>query len=226
VLLVVTSSIEERWQEISGRGVASMFEGTELKDLVALIGGIIGLSTLIFGIYQYWETQRWKTAEFVASKMDAFMDDPHNRIAMLMLDWNMRKIIFPRMEDTPNTGYVVDDNVLKDALRPHSLPTDVYEHPQSYIRDVFDHFFDDLDRLNTFVEARLITVEQLRPYLRYWLDILTGGRAAKPRELIEQFWIYIDFYDFGGVRELCERFGYTSLPPRAARESGVRVDNA
>ena len=78
-------------------------------------------------------------------------------------------------------------------------------------------------RLYTFVQTGLITIEQLRPYLIYWLNILTGERPAKSRELVEHFWCYIDFYDFGNVRELCQRFGYKKLPTKRTEEIGSRV---
>jgi hypothetical protein len=198
-----------------------------LKDWIALFAGLIGLGTFIFGIFQYWRAQRWKTAEFVASKMDAFMNNPDNALVMLMLDWNSRQIAFHLQHSAHETTlFIIDDSLLQSALRTHITPSDAFPRPQSYIRDVFDHFFDDLSRLYIFVQADLVTIEQLRPYLIYWLDILTGKRPAKPRELVEQLWCYIDFYDFGNVRELCQAFGYMNLPPKRTAEIGARVSPA
>jgi hypothetical protein len=195
-----------------------------LKDWIELVGGVIGLGTFIFGIFQYWQAQRWKTAEFVASKMDVFMNNPDNELAMLMLDWNKRTIAFhPQTPIHETSLFVIDDNLLYSALRTHIGPSDAFPRPQSYIRDVFDHFFDDLSHLYIFVQADLVTIEHLRPYLTYWLDILTGTRPAKPRKLVEQLWCYIDFYDFGNVRELCQAFGYINLPPKKTAAAGARV---
>lgn len=48
----------------------------EIKDIVAIISPMIGISGLAFGLYQYTIAQRWKRSEFAAKHLEELSSDP------------------------------------------------------------------------------------------------------------------------------------------------------
>ena len=67
-------------------------------------------------------------------------------------------------------------------------------------RDTFDVFFDGLSRFGNFIEAGLISAEEVQPYLRYWLKDLTTDQGlsddAKWRCVVLT---YMFVYEFQGA---------------------------
>lgn len=199
----------------------------DLKDFAPVVGGIVALSTFVFATWQYRQAQRWKKAEFVANEMKQFRSDPKNSIALTMLDWNSRKIRFSAGKE--DKSYIVDDLLISEALRLYSIEDykdgkeNIFHPPQNHIRDVFDHLLDDIERLNSFVTAGLIKADDLRPYLEYWLDIMSGKSRRKPDDVIKKLWIYIDAYNYKGVRKIFSKLGYDNDIPATSKHIDPRI---
>jgi len=63
--------------------------------------------------------------------------------------------------------------------------------------------------LGSYLESDLVTVEELRPYIGYWIDDI----AASTDDPKDAAWTaclltYIHFYGYQGVQALFVRFGY------------------
>ncbi len=81
---------------------------------------------------------------------------------MTVLDWNDRELYFPSDDGTSRTTVKVDDALLAGSLLPHEAANG-YWPQEMLIRDCIDRFLDMFVRLQNFVEADLISVEELRP---------------------------------------------------------------
>jgi hypothetical protein len=171
---------------------------------VALVGAAIAF---VVGLLQYRKAQHWKRAEWVAQEMQAFFSDRRVLAALRMIDWGARRIELYPERDNPaeRTIYVRDDELAK-ALQNHQDRPDGFTEDEATIRDVFDHFLDRLERINSFVETRLVMVSDLRPYLRYWARNILNAREGDPSvDRLVQLRKYIRTYGYSGVEALFAR---------------------
>ncbi len=163
---------------------ASQQNSSELsiKDIVEIIVSVLGtgfgLFTLWRGIEQYRKDQKWKRAEFVVKEIKEFNSDPAVKKAMLMLDWNQRKIVLSEEEEI---SIEMIDKVLCKALVSKTYKDEEggFTREESLVRDTFDTFFDYLERFDSFIETGLVTKEEFSPYLSYWLNILGNKNSGR-----------------------------------------------
>lgn len=180
-----------------------------LNFLLKLLGGVGGIVLFCIGLTRYIRDQKWKRSEFVAKEIREFTSDFMVRNAMYMLDWGSRNIhLFP---DKPNyeDRYVhVDRIVLMKALQFHELrikeeDKDRFTAEEVAIRDTFDHFLSYFERFYQFIEAGLVSKEELEPYLNYWINSLACEMEENSRNVIYH---YINQYGFTGTQKLFKIF--------------------
>lgn len=75
------------------------------------------------------------------------------------------------------------------------------------VREAFDALLTWLERFNHYVESQLVSVADLAPYLRYWVDRIV---KRDPEFHDEAFYTglhnFILDYQYDGVRSLLEKF--------------------
>jgi hypothetical protein len=182
-------------------GWVSDLEPDEWIKLIALTGAAIAFVT---GLLQYRKAQRWKRAEWVAQEMQVFFTDQRVAAALRMIDWGARRIeLYPeRVDAAARTVYVRDDELAK-ALENHEDRPHGFTEDEARIRDVFDHFLDRLERINSFVETHLVSIADLKPYLRYWARNITAAREGDPKvDRLVQLRRYMKVYGYSGVEKL------------------------
>ncbi|NER81620.1 MAG: lipase family protein [Leptolyngbya sp. SIO1D8] len=83
------------------------------------------------------------------------------------------------------------------------------------LRDWFDDFLGALESCNNSIEAGLVTAEDLKPFIFYWLQVISDRRFRRNggSGFYDQFFHYIYWSDYKGVQKLFERYGYKILPP-------------
>jgi hypothetical protein len=182
--------------------------------VVALLGVSIAF---VVGLLQYRKSQRWKQAEWVAQEMQTFFADPAVNSALRMMDWGRRRVdLFPDRQDPAERFVVVGDDDLARALALHSDRPEGFTEVEAALRDLFDHFLDRLERINSFVEARLVSLRDVRPYLDYWADKVVRARAGDPKvDRLVQLRRYIRYYDYSGVEALFTQLGGHAFPPES-----------
>ncbi|MEM6426632.1 MAG: lipase family protein, partial [Cyanobacteria bacterium P01_D01_bin.128] len=83
------------------------------------------------------------------------------------------------------------------------------------LRNWFDDFLGGLEHLEEAIEGKLITLTDVKPYIRYWIDVI-GDRKQRRQggsSFYDQLYHYIYWAGYHGVQHLFERFGYKILPP-------------
>lgn len=178
-----------------------------IVEWVKVVGALLAF---LAGLYQYTRAQKWKRGEFVAKQIKAFEADKKIQAALTMLDWNAREVSFPSETTEKPLLLVVDQRLLCSALLPHESAQGYTAH-EAMIRDCFDSLLDALVRFWNFVEADLISVDELRPYLIYWIRLMAGQMADWHTPAFYALLLYyIKHYGFDGAAQLIEGFGYSA----------------
>lgn len=180
-----------------------------LDFLVKLIAGTGGLYLFFIGLRRYLRDQTWRRNEFVAKEIKDFTSDPMVKNVMSILDWGSRYVeLFPNKPNYDDRFVKVDRQILKSALQYHKFKTsepikDRFTQTEVAIRDNFDCFLFYFERFEHFIEAGLITPEELKPYLRYWIETISEDIEDDVRNFINH---YIDRYNYKGTQNLFIRF--------------------
>lgn len=192
---------------------------------VAAVGVLIAGSTFTSAVYQAIRAQTWKRKEFVAEQMASFFANPSVKAVLLMLDYSEREIDVPRGPGADKWASLrIDQGLLAAALLPHELRDRTRKRPKcdpdaviqgrpdfspedGLIRDAFDVVFDRLDTFNAFIEAKLIKLDDIQPYLMYWLESIADTDCFLGEHLRRSLRLYIDAYEFRGVQKLCALVG-------------------
>lgn len=182
------------------------------EHYLTLVGLVGGFGAFGVGLYQYSVAQRWKRMEWIASAMKAFYEHPDVERALQMVDWNERRImLFADQPDAARRYVRVNDDVVARALMAHSTHGP-FTAVEAAIRDCFDGFLDQLAMVHQYVSAGLVSIEDVRPYLDYWVRNIARPSAGLPSARLRQLHFYIQHYQFTDVRQLIEAFGFSLLP--------------
>jgi hypothetical protein len=220
----------------------ALCDSKKCKEAREWIAYTVTVVVLLGGLFQYWRSQLWKRAEFVAAQMAAFFAAPAVRKATQMIDWAKRRIdLYDRPSDLPATWPLVSRRLQCRALLPHTVVAGVpnmsrdnsgddavdestsgiatdsdvaeFTRAEAAIRDAYDGFFGGLETFSSYVNTGLVSVSDLRPYLNYWL----GDICSETDNSDDDLWTccvfsYIAFYEYRGVQELFRAFGYNIDP--------------
>jgi hypothetical protein len=179
----------------------------EVQDIISLIGVILALGGLAFGLYQYYIAQKWKRAEFAAQQLEKLSADPELDLCCKLLDWAIRISPVPEKYAalTDEKTYVHDWRTLHQAMLPEEGSDNVdWDWQHMMYRDTFDKFFNYLERINHYISINLISERDVAT-LRYWLEQITDPRFLPP-EKRTLFLRYIERYNYQGVLEMMRRF--------------------
>lgn len=167
----------------------------ELK-IIKEFAPILALLTFIKITLEYVRGLKWKKSEFLSNEMKDFFNDTDIKKVCAVLDWNSRTI------ELDGKWVLITDEILIEALKTHRVRSQFTE-TEAKIRDLFDHFFDQLSYFSIYIDNGLITKSGTNSYLSYYLDII-GKPGRKPKELLDVFNEYIEYYDFIKVKKLIE----------------------
>lgn len=164
---------------------------------------LVGAATaFVIGLLQYRKAQRWKRVEWIAKEMDAFFADNKVALALKMIDWGSRRIeLHPNRTNEAERFVAIRDDDLARALRHHGIQE--FSEDEAAIRDVFDHFLDRLERIQSFLEAGLLSHHDVKPYLHYWaVHVIAAKPGYTKVARIVQLRRFITTYGYVGVQKL------------------------
>jgi len=159
---------------------------------LGLIGAVIGFSV---ALWQYTVSQKWKKAEFLASEYKNFIGNDYVQKAFAMLDGF--KINIPYTDSDGSAKFICFDKMkLKIALTNIHIDkaTNRFyaeDSESTYIRLCIDKFLFKLGVMQVHIDSKLIKSKMLKPYVIYWLDLLTNKSDDTidndSKELIHQY---------------------------------------
>ena len=109
-----------------------------------------------------------------------------------------------------------------DAEKPFNFTVE-----EAKIRDTYDVFLTRLDRFETFIKAKLIEPNELRPFIEYWIDALTTTENLD-KDAAWKFTLltYINRYKYMGVIELFKNYDLQINPEgKHYKKVEVKVQN-
>jgi hypothetical protein len=83
------------------------------------------------------------------------------------------------------------------------------------LRGWFDNFLVGLENFEDLISSGLVTAEELKPFIIYWIQIIGDRRYRRTggSGFYDQLFDYIYWSGYGGVQALFERYGFKLLPP-------------
>jgi transketolase len=192
-----------------------------LDLFLKVLGGIGGIVLFFIGYCRYSKSQTWKKNEFVANEIKDFNSNTMVRNTMYMLDWNKRFIeLFPDKPEYNERFVRVTRATLRSALLTHKIKAN-FKKEEVAIRDHFDCFLDYFEKFQQFIEAGLISKDELRPYLKYWIKRIGDDMESDVKNTIHH---YINEYGYNGVQELFSEFGQDIIPKTRVESCLVREE--
>jgi hypothetical protein len=190
--------------------------------LVSILGFGGAIAALVFGLLQYRRSEQWKRGEFVAKEIKEFESNPEVRNTMFMIDWGIRKINLSLLPNASERDLIrVTRETQWRALVPHPLkpkyedlsaawddesrdPTKPrFTATEATIRDNYDAFLSYLERFANYVRSGLVTAEEFKPYLIYWIDSIANVEGVADYEGDAEWrcalLTFINYYDYKGV---------------------------
>jgi len=203
-------------------------------SILSLGGAVVAFS---LALVQYRRSEKWKRAEFIANEVKQFESDPAVQNALLMIDWGTREInLFLRSDPKEDDLLEITRDVQWRALLPHPLKEKYHDEykaldfPQkgkgdkdrkkrnftlveARIRDAYDVFLTKFGRFSCFIESKLISPEELKPFIIYWVDAMTENKhPEKDTAWRYALLTYINYYEYYGVISLLKSYGKDVSP--------------
>jgi len=158
----------------------------------------VGFLTFLKVTWEYIQSQRWKKSEFLSKEIKEFQNDNDTKIVFQLLDWNTREV------NLRGSKVIIDDEILSKSLMTHNQRQN-FEPFEADLRDIFDRFFDRISTFQIYVQNGLIRERELYLYIGYYIKIL-NDENRKPKELINSFNNYLNYYEYKNVLKLIESF--------------------
>ena len=172
--------------------------------LVVLIGGV-------FALWRWTIDQRWKRVQYTYQLVKEFMAKESTKKALAMLDTTNEIEIFPNKENRDDRFYYVEDDLILRALSIDDGLTGF--SPQEFaVRMIFDEFFTDLSMFQNHIEAKLIRLEDVQPYLEYWIKSINGHGVVKGDLLASQIDKFLRTFDYRAVLQLSRSMNFSFTP--------------
>jgi len=196
------------------------------KNAITLAAGFLAF---IVGLFQYRKSQAWKKIEFLAQEYKAFNEDRYVQRVMYLLDYpisNFQLFADENIEVFSTSNYktltgdriIVQCNysIVSEALsnKYDDEVIEQFDSKANIIRLSFDKFLYKLGLFQKYIDAGLITVEDLQPYFQYWIEVIKRPKNQKlknneegyvkmKRELIR----FMYKYNYPALNKLLITFG-------------------
>lgn len=185
-------------------------EYLDFDDLIKITTFIITIILAIKALVEYTKSQKWKKNEFLAKEMKDFFSDRDVKKALLILDWN--RIDIPLYDNEIPTNkersiFFVDETHLENSLS--ISPNAEFNDEETILRKSIDEFLVRLSTLQNYIDNKLFTTKDLRPYIVYWISLIGDkNKAHKNPIYIENLWNFIKRYEYTQVIKLLKNYGY------------------
>jgi hypothetical protein len=172
-------------------------------EVIAALGVVIGAVGFVIGLYQYHIAQKWKKSELAAKLLEELANDEQLTICCKLLDYSSRKLPVPSQYRplTENSTFLHSWDALAAAMSTEATKSD-FEWQAVLSRDLFDHFFGYLERINHYIDIGLIAVKDVSS-IEYWLKQIPSPRFVRT----PIFHNFIQFYGYEGVIALMNKYG-------------------
>jgi hypothetical protein len=203
-----------------------------LEAWLLIVAVLIAALSLAIGVYQNHQKEKWHRIEFLRQTVKEFEQDPEIWKALKILDFEEYRDYEIDLGEK-RVSFQATNELLCAALASHQErigrkqkldqltatgkvdPNDLEQYQiESSLRDWFNKLLNGLEHFGYFVESGLFTINEIRPWLLYWIRLIADRDYKRPgaSKVYDQLYTYIHDYEFAGVLQLFEQFGYRILP--------------
>jgi hypothetical protein len=175
------------------------------KEMAAFVVAVAGGG---FALWRWMVDQKWRRVQYAQSLIKTCFENEKVIKACEILDTFDQKIRFD--EENCSEGYrdiQITDKFLIEALSTFEQKEKNTEDEQA-VRHVFDDFFDQLTAFQNHIDAGLIKMRDVRPYLEYWIKELTGNGKVHSAEFAGQTYKYLNYFGYNKVLIFARKMGY------------------
>ena len=179
-------------------------DGLNLTTIISLLVGVLGL---LFGVYQYVISKRWKRMEYLDALIKRFREEPLLKSAAMLLDWETRSIVMDKR--TIDFDITMLPHALLDHRKFKDPSKEGFNEDEVAIRDAFDALFDFCVSIQYAVELGMVKYKDIfsSPIAYYLAKVLERDKRSGGAVLT-----YIKAYGFTRVAELLKNY-QTSVKP-------------
>lgn len=159
-----------------------------------------------FALWRWKVDQKWRRVQHAQSLIKEFLDKETTAKAFEVLDVADEPVDFK----TPNGTEKIEitDNFLIGALSTFD-EKDKNTDQELIVRTVLDAFFEDLSIFQSHIDARLIKLKDVKPYLEYYIMELAGkGRCHNSPKFAKQVAEYLTYFRYERVVTMAKKMGH------------------
>lgn len=163
----------------------------------------------IFGAVQYFKSQKWKKAEFLANKHRDFTENLYVQKAMRMLDGFTVYLPVDKNEyDGTNEFIDFKPELLIKALTPVTEENSRTKE-EVHVRLCIDKFLFRFGNFHSYLENKLVNKTQIENMLGYWIKAIGDPTDKTIHQTTKGLlWNYIKYYNYYSAHRLLATFGY------------------
>jgi hypothetical protein len=175
-----------------------------VKDAIAsvswLVASIGGVAAALWAVIQFQENRRWKQSELARNVVDAMWADPGCRDAMVMIDWSNRQFTLHTGDKARITRHELVTALRTDHVAGKNREELRFKAKEVFIRDCFDSLLDGFQRLQHYIDIKLIRFDDVEQQLDYAVAELSGLRPHIDG--------YMQAYEFVAARKFLRNYEY------------------
>jgi hypothetical protein len=196
-------------------GILDSFE--QHKELLVLIVATIGGA---FALWRWMVDQKWRRVQHAQSLVEKFLEKKNTIKAFEILDTIGDVECVSKYDAKRKETINITDEFLIGALSTFDQKKE-NDESEIIMRDIFDDFFDDLSTFQGHIESGLIKLQDIKPYLEYWMSELGGHGRIRSTDFADQVARCLNYFRFERTLTLARSMGYPFKILNSAVEARV-----
>jgi hypothetical protein len=170
----------------------------ENKEAFATLAAVIGGT---FALWRWMIDQRWRRVQYAQTLIKDFIEKDNTEKAFDVLDTDGPvDFVVNGKKITIN----ITDQFLIGALSTFDQKTENTDK-ELVVREVCDDFFGDLSIFQSHIEAGLIQLNDISPYLEYWIGALSGRGKIRGLGFAKQAAMFMNYFGYKRILVLATK---------------------
>jgi hypothetical protein len=127
-----------------------------------------------------------------------------------MLDAERYIELFPEHEDQNKKRVFVRESMMIESLKTRA-EKGKFAPDEFRVRRIFDDFLTDISTFQHHIDAKLLKLSDIKPYLEYWIKEMNGYGKIRSSAFALQLKKFLDDFEYDAVIRLSTAMGY---PPK------------
>jgi hypothetical protein len=178
-----------------------------LDDPKEFLTLILATAGGIFALWRWTIDQKWRRVLHAYSLVEKFFEKENTIKAFEILDIIDEEVEFKFADESKRTIKLTNDFLI-GAMSTFDQKQ-VNDEKEIVVRGILGDFFDDLSTFQNHIDAGLIRLKDIKPYLEYWFQELAGnGKVHDDPRLGVQVAKYLRYFGYKKVLILATAMGH------------------